>query len=387
MDFKGIFFNTTDYIDTDTILGEGSFGKVYLVENVNDGTRYAAKIINVQNIFSGEDQMALMRESSILQKLSHPAIVKFYGINFHNFEDPTQLQPTILTEYLPNGSFKEVINKSEHGLADSYWNATKKCICIIGIVDAMRYLHQKGILHRDLKPENVLIDSNFYPRVCDFGFSRCFSNSITKSMELSMSGKIGTPLYMPPELLENKGHFGFGIDVYAFAFLAYEIVSGKEPYSKNGKSISFPELVKKVYLGERPEFGVGFTEKMKNLIARCWSKNIDERPSFNEIFNELSNDFASFFDEDVDDFEINNYLLLLDDERKKEEKKKNQNEIFLEIIKKLVDSQNDLNNICFDSIGDNILNMACKSGNIDLVKYLISSKKIDINSKIIFNFH
>ena len=52
-----------------------------------EGKQFAAKIINVQNILSGKEQHLFMRESSILCKLKHPAIVKFYGINFHSFED------------------------------------------------------------------------------------------------------------------------------------------------------------------------------------------------------------------------------------------------------------------------------------------------------------
>ena len=134
--------------------------------------------------------------------------------------------------------------------------------CLLGIVDAMRYLHKHGILHRDLKPQNILIDSNYYPRICDFGLSRCFSESLTKSMQLSMTGKIGTPLYMAPELIddnddddkEDVGHYSSSIDVYAFAILAYEIVTGIEPFSKGGKSASLKVFLKKISNGSRPKF-------------------------------------------------------------------------------------------------------------------------------------
>lgn len=85
MDFEGAFFNTADFEMTSQKLGEGAFGKVYVVENVNDETKYAAKIVNTNGVFSGHEQMMLMRESQILHKLKHPSIVKFYGINFHSF--------------------------------------------------------------------------------------------------------------------------------------------------------------------------------------------------------------------------------------------------------------------------------------------------------------
>ena len=91
----------------------------------------------------------------------------------------------------------------------------------------MRYLHEHQIIHHDLKPQNILIDSEFYPRVCDFGQSRCFSEAFSKSMQLLITGKISTPLYMAPELYNDDDiqQYGPSVDVYAFAILAYEVVT------------------------------------------------------------------------------------------------------------------------------------------------------------------
>lgn len=67
----------------------------------------------------------------------------------------------------------------------------------------MRYLHEPSIFHCDLKPENILVDSNYYPRICDFGLSKCFPQIMTKSIGLTISGEVGAPLYMPPELIDD----------------------------------------------------------------------------------------------------------------------------------------------------------------------------------------
>ena len=261
--------------------------------------------------------MLFLRESEILHKLSHPSIVKFCGINFQSFKDQSILSPTIITEYLPNGSLKEILNKENNSLADKDWGSTKKYICLLGITDAMRYLHKHGILHRDLKPENILIDANYYPRICDFGLSKCFSEILTKSVQLSVTGTLGTPLYMAPELLleeDDNVHYGVGIDVYAFAFIAYEIVTVEEPfYSKGKERMSTVKLFKTIMAGTRPNFNDFVTEKMKDLISRCWSHDPGDRPTFDEIFDLLSNDF-SYFQEDVDADEVNEYLEMLKDE-------------------------------------------------------------------------
>ena len=129
-----------------------------------------------------------------------------------------------------------------------------------------------------------------------------------------MTGKIGTPLYMAPELLEDLDHYGPAIDVYAFAILAYEIVTGKEPFSEKGKSATLKTLLRKISTGGRPEFTEGVNDKMKDLISQCWSQDPNQRPSFESIFERLSTDF-SFSDETVDDDEINEYLEMLEESR------------------------------------------------------------------------
>lgn len=305
-DLESAFYNTADYEISQIPIGQGAFGTVYIAENRKDHQKYACKIINIGENFNGHDQMLFMRESLILQKLDHPSIVKFYGINFQSFQNSTIFGPSIITEYLRHGSLKDILNSERNSIADCDWTPTKKYICLIGIANAMRYLHQKGILHRDLKPENILIDENYYPRVSDFGLSRCFSKILTNSMKLTMTGKIGTPMYMAPELLRGEERYGASIDVYAFGILAYEIATGIEPYSELGK-ISSASLGIKIMNGYRPKIGNEVSGKMKDLILKCLSENDEERPSFDEIFSLLSNDF-DYSLETVDEDEINEYI-------------------------------------------------------------------------------
>lgn len=147
------------------MLGQGSFGTVFVANNINEKKQYAAKIININEKFDWNDQMILLREYIILYKLDHPSIIKFKGINFRSFTDSSIFQPTIITEFMPHGSLKDNLNKEKRSISDLEWNATKKYIMLIGVSDAMRYLHSHGIIHRDLKPENILVDSDYYPRV------------------------------------------------------------------------------------------------------------------------------------------------------------------------------------------------------------------------------
>ena len=182
-----------------------------------------------------------------------------------------------------HGSLKYNLDSERRSLSDFDWTPSKKYITLLGISDALRYLHSQGILHRDLKPENILLDSDFNPKVCDFGFSKCFPELLTKSVDLTISGQFGTSLYLPPEILLGSKTYDKSVDVYAFGMIAYEIVTGKQPFYHLGDMTSYG-LIEKIKSGARPKFNEFVTDKMQELLSRCWSENPKERPKFDEIF-------------------------------------------------------------------------------------------------------
>ena len=271
-----------------------------------------------------------------------------------------------------------ILDQEKEGTVDHEWTPTKKYICLLGICSALKYLHSKGILHRDLKPENILIDEEYFPKVCDFGLSRCFPESLSKSLNVSATGKIGTPLYMAPELMRNGEKYGPGVDVYAFAILAYEIVTGKTPFYELGKNIDILTLGKKVRKDIRPSLPDDIPENMQDLLQRCWSQDPKERPSFNEVFQLLSSDF-SYSPEDVDNDEIENYLEMIaySSENKKTKSIKVDDKIINDCLKI---SRGKLEKA--SSLSD-IFTSACKEGNVEIVEYLLSNKSIDVNTIIV----
>lgn len=307
-----VFYNLDDYILKSKI-GGGSFSDIYKAENKKNGEIYAVKIIKAS--FNSYNLTSFIREASVILQLNYPSIIKSYGINFRSFSkiaNNEDIQPSILMKYYPNGSLKNVLEKERNGLSLKGWDPTKKYICLIRIADAMRYLHEHKILHRDLKPENILMDENLEPVIGDFGLSKSADN---KSY---MTKNIGTPLYMAPELIENDSNnqYGYEVDVYSFSMLAFELVTGKQPFSDLPKRILENEFVfqNKVVDGVRPRCEDDVPDGMKKLLERCWDKNPSERPSFDEIFNILKSDQGRLLSpEDVDDTEIEAYLNKLEE--------------------------------------------------------------------------
>ena len=368
MDFKGIFIDPDEYNLIEKDVGEGGFSKIQKVKNKNDDNEYVAKIIS-QGVNDEKIQINFMREATILFNANHPAFVKLIGVSFRSLSDSDLYQPTIIMEYMPNGSLKEILDKEKNSIADAKWTPTKKYISLLGISSAMRFLHAHKIIHRDLKPGNVLIDENYYPKLCDFGLSKYDPDTFSDVTDLlNQTRDIGTPISMAPEML-NKEKYGPSLDVYSFGLLAFEIITNTQPFSEYEHSDPFV-LYGKVLQGVRPKFVSDVPENMKILIEKCWDNDPNVRPTFDEIYKQLSTDL-SHSPEDLDTGEIKAYLEMLESSQNN----------FIMVSEKSFDiiKKN------FQKVSD-FLFFACESNNIDLFKFLVSNQKIDFNQKIISNF-
>lgn len=179
------------------VLGKGGQGKVYQVQEKATKQFYAAKIIKIEKSMQKTTLHYIAREVNILLMVNHPAILQFKGISYKNFKNKSF--PTILTEYLPNGSLSDIL--TEH---PKEWDDTQKLITLYGIASGMSYLHSNNILHRDLKPGNILEDENYYPKIADFGLSKIVHENQDSITEESTKCEKGTRLYMAPEVIKKK---------------------------------------------------------------------------------------------------------------------------------------------------------------------------------------
>lgn len=117
----------------------------------------------------------------------------------------------------------------------------------------------------------------------------------------------GTPIYVSPEIWENNDYSSAG-DVYAFAFIVYEILTGKKPYA--GKT--WMQIEKMVMSGKRPEIDFCPNDSYRDLIESCWSQCPDERPTFEQIVDELKNN-ADFITDTMDQEIFEDYVAKIDD--------------------------------------------------------------------------
>ena len=216
-------------------VGEGSFGKVYLIEDKDTEKQYCAKISrNIIEDNSLDDLINLITEVSLFSKFEHPSIIKFIGYSTVDFNNNPK--PVIIMECCPNGTLKDAISKEKYSQALPGYDDTIKLIIIYGIASAMSYLHSHDILHRDLKTDNVLLDAYLYPKIADFGLAAIMSNLKEKE-----SNTCGTPIYMAPEIIKDQNYTKAG-DVYSFSLIVYGIIESCWQQDPN-KRLKFDDIL------------------------------------------------------------------------------------------------------------------------------------------------
>ena len=211
------------------LLGQGSFGKVYLVRNKKLNTNFAMKIIEKQSHNNDpKEEENLMNEINILRKLDHPNILKIN--DFYS----TEKEYIIITEFCPEGElFYEIKNFApfEEPLAGWYMKQ---------ILSAVNYCHKNKIIHRDLKPENILISQRNKKgfniiKIIDFGTAILFNKKDKK-----LAGSI---YYLSPEIISKNRNYTEKCDIWSCGIIMYILLSGRPPF--NGDSDE--DILKKNY--------------------------------------------------------------------------------------------------------------------------------------------
>src|SRR6266849_4508431 len=193
------------------LLGRGSFGDVYLGQQVHDNTPAAVKVL--QTRLTPEDLKGFINEASTTFRLQHPNIVQLldFGIDANN-------TPFLVMTYAPNGTLRQ-----------RYPRGTRLPLDIIvpyvnQIAAALQYAHDKRLIHRDVKPENMLLGPNNEVLLSDFGLAH-LSHSTFSQSEVKMAGTIP---YMAPEQIQS--HPRPASDQYALGIVVYEWLCGDRPF-------------------------------------------------------------------------------------------------------------------------------------------------------------
>eukprot|EP00931_Biecheleriopsis_adriatica_P104564 TRINITY_DN79228_c0_g1_i1.p1 TRINITY_DN79228_c0_g1~~TRINITY_DN79228_c0_g1_i1.p1 ORF type:complete len:831 (+),score=203.19 TRINITY_DN79228_c0_g1_i1:149-2641(+) len=234
-------------------LGKGKFSIVYMAKHLSDGVMCALKKINIFDMMVPKQREKCLKEVRLLQSLDHPNIVKFLD----SFIDQHEL--LIIVEWAEKGDLKRLIrkavaNETTFKEAD-VWNYSRQ------LAGALDHMHSKRIMHRDLKPANIFVKNDGSLQLGDLGLGRFFS-----SQTLEAFSKVGTPLYMSPEVLHGAG-YDMQADVWSLGCVLYELVVLRSPF-KSEQQLSLYDLFVRISKGEYPPLPETFDSEFRTLVTQ-----------------------------------------------------------------------------------------------------------------------
>ncbi|XP_045792998.1 putative receptor protein kinase ZmPK1 [Trifolium pratense] len=270
-------------------IGRGGGGVVY--KGLLSDERHAAikRLYNAQQGGEGE----FLAEVGIIGRLNHMNLIEMWG---YCAEGKYRL---LVYEYMENGSLAD-------NLSSNKLDWSKRYKIALAIARVLAYLHEEcleWILHCDIKPQNILLDSNFQPKLADFGLSKLQNRNNLNNSSVSMIR--GTRGYMAPEWIFNLP-ITSKVDVYSYGIVVLEMITGKSPTTgfkivnaeeesvgrlvtwvreKRGSSISWLEEI------VDPNIGLNYDKSKMEILAKvaldCVVDERDSRPTMSRVVEML----------------------------------------------------------------------------------------------------
>ena len=260
--------------DSDSVLGEGGFAKVYKAYDKQFDEYVALKFHNVDNV----SKYDIIREVKNSRKLSHKNIIRVHEAYIVKTEQNslgnTEIQVGVL-EYAEGGNLYDFLKTkpSEDVFID---------ICF-GILDALEFLHnEKKLIHRDLSPDNILIfpeDNKIVPKLADFGISKHLRKK--QEDEKKSTQLVGKVEYMAPEQFSAEKYginkeVATNADLWTFGIILYELFLQKTPFVKEGKSNPM-SIMHNICHQPLPREVNQIPEPYCSIIKKCLVKNAKYR--------------------------------------------------------------------------------------------------------------
>lgn len=253
-----------DKYDVLKILGEGSFGKCYLMRDRSRRIQVCVKVIKIRNM-PAKERDATQMEVDLLRRLCHPNIVRYYD----SFMSRNNESLCISMEYCDGGDLDSQITKAGRHL----FSEEKILHWFVQMALGLHYMHTNRVLHRDLKTQNVFLLGNGRLVLGDLGISKVLDG--TKDFAQTM---IGTPYYMSPEIFDNKP-YSYKSDVWALGCVLYELTTLNKPF--DGKSLH--SLAVKIKRGRITPINSKYSRHLRTLIDNMLTKKPDDRPDLDDI--------------------------------------------------------------------------------------------------------
>lgn len=244
------------------LLGQGTFAKVYYGRSLRTSQSVAIKVIDKEKVLKVGLMDQIKREISVMRIVKHPNIVQLYEVM------ATKSKIYFVMEYAKGG---ELFNKVARGRLKE--DVARKFF--IQLMNAVDFCHSRNVYHRDIKPENLLLDENDNLKVSDFGLSALAES---KRQDGLLHTTCGTPAYVAPEVIGQKGYDGAKADIWSCGVVLFVLLAGYLPFHDS----NLMEMYRKI---GRADFKCPswFTPEARRLIGKILDPNPSTRISIAKI--------------------------------------------------------------------------------------------------------
>jgi serine/threonine protein kinase len=250
-----------DYI-LEQRIGAGGVGEVWRARHIRLNKPVAIKLIlphlcEDENIYS-----RFVQEAIATANLEHPHIISVH--DFFSVGDDAFL----VMSFIEGGSLQDRIKKRRR------LSIPETLLIARGILDALDFAHQKGIVHRDVKPSNILLSPELHGYLVDFGIALVLG----KTRITRFGANIGTPDYMSPEQIRGE-QLDHRTDVYSFGCVLYEMLTGQSPFRRSEDDTEFTLMER--HMNEAPvsmrNLESSINVETEAVIMRALAKDRDQR--------------------------------------------------------------------------------------------------------------
>lgn len=202
-------------------LGSGAMGTVYMGFRCTTGEPIAVK--RVKDVYANNYAIRERAKQEASLAFRHPNLVEMIG---YCECAPTTGPIFILSKYVSGITLDDYVKQHLEGRID---RMERICHMMFPVLDALDYVHSRGVIHRDLKPSNIMVENGDNIRLMDLGIAR-----MSEGNKFSRFGFIGTPQYAAPEQIvrgtEGAGQINASTDIYELGITFYELLVGHNPF-------------------------------------------------------------------------------------------------------------------------------------------------------------
>ncbi len=265
-------------------IGAGGMGEVYLANDQKLDRRIAVKILNETFAQNESNLRRFTQEAKAASALNHPNILVIHEIG------ESENTNYIVSEYVEGVTLREIINKERRHSADNQKSSQNEGVptlpevleISIQIAGALSAAHAAGIVHRDIKPENIMMRSDGYVKILDFGLAKLveqkiigFEDETVRENETAKGIILGTVNYMSPEQAKGE-RVDAATDIFSFGVLVYEMMAGRTPFAGNTMSETFANLI-----NSEPQplarYAANVPDELQRIVSKMLRKNKTER--------------------------------------------------------------------------------------------------------------